>query len=91
MKSSCTGCEPFWRVNVVVVLPVPDRTDDQDGPLPGIGRDDFAPACIASPPAWNTFTFHIRSPALLRLPEVVGVEHPGHPGGEVDGDEPIVG
>src|SRR6476646_6343687 len=23
-KSSCTGSDPFWRVNVVVVLPVPD-------------------------------------------------------------------
>ena len=28
-KSSCTGSEPFWRVKVVVVLPVPGEADDQ--------------------------------------------------------------
>jgi len=50
MKSSCTGWEPFCRVKVVVVLPVPERpTISMVLRPPGVGMT-LHPACMASPP-----------------------------------------
>ncbi len=49
-KSSCTGSEPFWRVNVVVVLPVPERPTVSPTRSPrGVGIT-LQPACRPSPP-----------------------------------------
>ena len=67
------------------------QADDQDRPLAGIGRDDLAAGMHGQP----TGVEHLRVPhpqaALLRLPEVVGVQDTRHAGLEVDRDEPIVG
>src|SRR5690242_2307309 len=68
-KSSCTGSEPFWRVKVVVVLPVPDRPTINPTRFPaGVGIV-LHPACSASPPRSYTSLFHIRRPPFFDSPK----------------------
>ena len=49
-KSSCTGSEPFWRVKVVVVLPVPERPTIRPTRLPCSVGMILQPACSGIPP-----------------------------------------
>ena len=68
-KSSCTGSEPFWRVNVVVVLPVPDRPTIRPTRSPdGVGIT-LQPACSARPPRSCTSLFHMRRPPFFDSPK----------------------
>ena len=48
-KSSWTGFDPFWVVNVVVVFPVPESPMIMNTLSP-VGGITFSPACSASPP-----------------------------------------
>jgi len=69
MKSSWTGSESFWVVNVVVVLPVPDRPMIRKtfSSLPT--GTALQPACMASPPRSWTMRFHIRRPPFFDSPK----------------------
>jgi hypothetical protein len=49
-KSSCTGCELFCFVKVVVVLPVPDRPTINPTLLRPSTGITLQPACSARPP-----------------------------------------
>src|SRR5579864_2619683 len=67
-KSSCTGNEPFWRVKVVVVLPVPERPTIIPTRSPSTVGIVLQPACRASPPRSYTSLFHIRRPPFFDSP-----------------------
>ena len=69
MKSSCTGCDLFWRLKVVVVFPVPDRPMISIVRSPASVGMTLQPACMARPPAAMTFAFHIRSPPFFDSPK----------------------
>src|SRR6266704_3085160 len=64
-KSSCTGSEPFCRVNVVVVLPVPDRPTVRHTFSPASVGMILQPACSGRPPRSYTSLFHIRRPPFF--------------------------
>ncbi len=68
-KSSCTGSEPFWRVNVVVVLPVPERPTISTTRSPWSVGMSLQPACSGSPPRSWTRRFHMRRPPFLDSPK----------------------
>jgi len=71
----------------VVVFPVPGEADDEHPLLArGVGIT-LQPGVQSQPAPLEDQGVHIRSPPFLDLSEVVGVEHPGDPGVEVDGDD----
>ena len=49
-KSSCTGSDPFWRVKVVVVLPVPESPTIRPTRSPRSVGTILHPACSGRPP-----------------------------------------
>src|SRR5215475_6631420 len=68
-KSSWAGLLSSCVVNVVVVLPVPDRpTIRIDVGYPSLGIT-LQPACNARPPRPKTMLFHIRKPPFLDSPK----------------------
>src|SRR6476660_6401646 len=68
-KSSWTGSDPFWRVKVVVVLPVPDRPTISPTRSPrGVGMI-LHPAWSARPPRSWTILFHILRPPFFDSPK----------------------
>ena len=69
----------------------PRQADDQHGLLALGGRDDLAAGVHGQPAALVDLAVPHPQAALFRLPEVVGVEHPGDAGLQVDGDDPVVG
>ena len=69
----------------------PGEADDQPTRLPLLGRDDLAAGVQRESAAVVDELVPHPQPALLRLPEVVGVEDPRHAVLEVDGDQSIVG
>ena len=89
-KSSCTGCELFCRVNVVVVLPVPESpTISPTFSWPFTGMT-LQPACSARPPRLVDDLVPHPQPALLRLTEVVGVEHARDLTLQINSDQAVV-
>jgi hypothetical protein len=86
MKSSWAGLLPSWVVKVVVVLPVPD----EESPRPPADRHHLAAGVQGQAAAVVHDVVPHPQPALLRLTEVVGVEHAGDVAREVDGDDPVV-
>ena len=68
-KSSCTGSDPFCRVNVVVVLPVPDSPTIRPVLTPASVGIILQPACSARPPRSKTRWFHMRRPPFFDSPK----------------------
>jgi hypothetical protein len=68
-KSSWTGRDPFCRVKVVVVLPVPDRPTMRPIRSPESVGMTLQPACRGRPPRSKTSLFHIRRPPFFDSPK----------------------
>src|SRR6476620_8618178 len=68
-KSSGAGSDPICRVNVVVVLPVPDSRTIRPVLTPALVAILLQPACRARPPRSKTRWFHMRRPRFLDSPK----------------------
>src|SRR4029079_19068318 len=68
----------------------PGEADDQADALPVLGRDDLAARVERNPASVVDELVPHPQAALLRLPEVVGVEDARHALLEVDGDQAVV-
>ena len=69
----------------------PTEPHDQDDALLRAHRDDFAAGVHGEPARVVHLLVPHAEPALLRLTEIVGVEHPRDAGLEVDEDCPVAG
>ena len=78
-------------MNVVVVLPVPERPTIRPTRFSPLDRDHLAAGVERQAAALVDELVPHPQAALLRLPEVVGVEDAGDVVLEIDGDQPLVG
>jgi hypothetical protein len=72
-------------------LPGPRQADDHEHLLAGIGGDDLQPRVEGQPTEVEDLLVPHPQTALLRLPEVVGVQDARDPVVQVDGDDAVIG